>query len=223
MKKIYFALGFIASTLSLNAQDYIIAPNDTVVVELTSATYTSNDINLDHDNLTTDSLLLQWEIVENTIPADWDYSYCDYTNCYSSSVTDATMTKFGPSESGFIKVTVSAGSAANAMIRFKVYNDGFPENADTLTFIYNSTLGIIDNQSINYVSVFPNPSNGEFTIDNVIPNSQISVVNSLGQIVLNAESVNSKYTFNSNLNPGVYFIKLSNGRKQYATRKLIIK
>lgn len=56
MKKIYLVLGIIASTVSLYAQDYIIAPNDTVVVELTSATYTSNDINLDHDNLTTDSL-----------------------------------------------------------------------------------------------------------------------------------------------------------------------
>ena len=223
MKKIYLVLGLIASSVSLNAQDYIIAPNDTVVVELTSATYTSNDIYLDHDNLTTDSLLLQWEIVENTIPADWDYSYCDYTNCYSSSITDATMTKFGPSESGFIKVTISAGSAANAVLRFKVYNDGFPENADTLTFIYNSTLGIFDNESINNVAVYPNPTNGDFTINNIAPNSQVSIVNSLGQVVLSKESMLSTETFNSQLNPGVYFIRLSEGDKQYATRKLIIK
>lgn len=223
MKKIYLVLALIASSVSLNAQDYIIAPNDTLVVELTSATYTSNTINLDHDNLTSDSLLLQWEIIENTIPTGWDYSYCDYTNCYSSSTTNATMTKFGPSESGFIKITISAGSAANAVIRFKVYNDGFPENADTLTFIYNSTLGIFDNESINNVAVYPNPSNGDFTINNIAPNSQVSIVNSLGQVVLSKESMLSTETFNSQLNPGVYFIRLSEGDKQYATRKLIIK
>jgi len=223
MKKIYFALGLIASSISLNAQDFIISPNDTAFVELTSSTYTTSTINLDHDNSSTDSLLLEWEIVENTIPVEWDYSYCDYTNCYSSIVTDATMTKFGPSQSGFIKMTLSATTAANAVIRFKVYNNGFPENADTLTFIYNSTLGIFDNELISNVEMFPNPSNGDFTINNITPNSRVAIINSLGQSVLSKVIVSATYTFHSNLNHGVYFVRLSENEKLYATRKLIIR
>lgn len=223
MKKIYLVLGLIASSVSLNAQDFIVMPNDTMIQEITSSTYNVNTINLDHDNSNNDSLLLEWEIIENTIPAGWDYSYCDYTNCYSSNVTDATMTKFGPSQSGFIKVTLSASTAANAVIRFKVYNNGFPENADTLTFIYNSTLGIFDNAPISNVKVYPNPSEGNFTINNIIPNSEVTIVNSLGQTVLNKEVVSTSSTFNSNLNPGVYFVKLASNKKHYATRKLIIR
>lgn len=224
MNKIFSVLIILISASTLNAQNYIISPNDTAIVELTSSTYSTSTIYLDHDNLSSDSLLLKWEIVENTIPTEWDYSYCDYTNCYSSNITDATMTKFGPSESGFIKVTLSAtNAAANAIIRFKVYNNGFPENADTLTFIYNSTLGIFDNDHISNVKVFPNPSKGQFTVKNISQNSTVTLTNSLGQVIVNEEANDSIYSFGSTLNPGVYFVRLSENGITYATRKVIIR
>ena len=223
MKKIYLLLGFIASSVSLSAQGYVVSPNDTIVEEVISSTYKSSTINLEHDNLTTDSLKLIWEIVENTIPLGWDYSYCDYTNCYSSSITSGVMKKVGPTQMGFIKVTLSATTADNALLRFRVYNNGFPENADTLTFIYNSTLGTLENELIKNISVYPNPSNGEFTINNIPENSSVTILNSLGQAVVIENDISSKYTLSSNLNPGVYFLKISKNNKNYTTKKLIIK
>lgn len=225
MNKLYT---FIAATLMLsavNAQDFNITPNDTVEETITLNTYVVSTINMVHDNSTSDSLELIWQLIDNTAPAGWDYSYCDYTNCYAGNITSGTMVKFGENQAGFIKVNVLATTAEPAQFRFRVYNSGNSANADTITFIYNAVLGIDDIDLGKNLTVFPNPSNGNnISINNILPNSKFSIQNALGQTVMSRKVDSDKLIItNLELRTGVYFIRMERDNKLYATRKLIVK
>ena len=225
MRKIYTLIAATFLLTSLNAQDYNITLNDTIEQTVIVGSYTDATIYMDHDNSTTDSLRLQWEIIENTIPAGWDYSICDYTNCYAGNITSGTMSKFGMNQSGFIKLNMLASTTESGQLRFKVYNTGNAINADTIAFIYNAVLGLDDIDLGQHINVFPNPSTGnQVSIQNILPNTKLSIINALGQAVL-SQTINSDKLVISNLNlrKGVYFIRFERANTLYATRKLIVK
>jgi PKD repeat protein len=73
--------------------------------------------------------------------------------------------------------------------------------------------GIVNNDMI---SVYPNPSNGEFNISVNNPKSdlEINIVNLIGETVTSVEVNNIKSVYNvdmSNFSNGVYFVQVSNG------------
>ena len=225
MKKLYTLITASILLTGVNAQDYNLTPNDTVseIVEVNG--YYSPTIYMEHDNTTTDSLELMWEQIENTAPVGWDYSYCDWTNCYAGNITSGTMSKIGPNQSGFIKVNVLPPSVGTAKFRFKVWKTSDPTDIDTITFLFEAILGVSDLYLGEKVSVYPNPSNGEqVTINNILPNSELVIQNALGQVVLSRNVGSSKLSIsNLALRRGVYFIRLEREGNQYATRKLIVK
>ena len=73
----------------------------------------------------------------------------------------------------------------------------------------------------NHVTVFPNPSNGEFTVQSSIFNvEQVEVYNAVGSKVI-SKKINSKQgTLNIN-DDGIYFIKMTSNGKTF-TKKLIV-
>lgn len=225
MNKIYSII--VASFLisGVNAQDYNITPNDTVSEIVVLNGYYSPGINMEHDNTTADSLELMWELFDNTSPAGWDFSFCDYTSCYAGNITSGTMTKFGQNQAGFIKVNLMPTTVGVAQFRFKVWKTSNPTDIDTITFLFDAILGISDIDLGQKVSVYPNPSNGEqVTINNILPNSELVIQNALGQVVFSKNINSSKLSIsNLELRRGVYFVRLEREGNQYATRKLIVK
>jgi hypothetical protein len=79
-------------------------------------------------------------------------------------------------------------------------------------------------QTINY-SIYPNPSKDVLNIrldDDLIRNSSVIISNLLGEEVLKNEIITNNFTINTSvLNPGVYFIKISNKEIQ-STQNIII-
>lgn len=225
MKKLYSIITISLISLSSFSQDFNILPNDTVQETIDLNVYTISTINMEHDNSSSDSLELQWELIDNTAPAGWDYSFCDYTNCYAGNITDGTMVKFGENQTGFIKVNVLATTAQTAQFRFKVYNTGNSVNADTITFIYNAVLEINDLDLGKNLNIFPNPSEGtKLSINNILPNTEFSIQSALGQTVMSRTINSEKMTIsNLDLRTGVYFIRFARNNNIYATRKLIVK
>jgi hypothetical protein len=60
------------------------------------------------------------------------------------------------------------------------------------------------------VKMYPNPSVGSFTIESVKNIENVTVLNSIGQVVLNAEVNSNSFNFNnSNLAKGVYVVQVS--------------
>lgn len=81
-------------------------------------------------------------------------------------------------------------------------------------YFTSSPLGIKEFDSSS-ISMYPNPSNNWVTIDSKEIIDSVSIVNVLGQIVLNKEVNNTSFTLDiSNLNSGQYFVNIiSNNNK----------
>lgn len=90
-----------------------------------------------------------------------------------------------------------------------IFNDGF------ITETSN-----IQSQDIEF-SIFPNPSNGKFTIkNNLIGNCDIEIFNSFGQEIFQKENVNEN-NFEIDLSEqanGIYFVRIVNDEKIYSQK-----
>lgn len=99
----------------------------------------------------------------------------------------------------------------------------------TISFTYNSsTLSINEISTIDNINVFPNPSNGNISIEN-LQNSDIKTIeifNILGSRVYNetlkANTNKVDLNLNNVTNKGVYLLKLQTNNGGIKTRKLII-
>lgn len=106
----------------------------------------------------------------------------------------------------------------NPVTWFQYKFDVLAATAGTVYFdnIYftSSPLGIKEFDSSS-ISMYPNPSNNWVTIDSKEIVDSVSIVNVLGQIMLNKEVNNTSFTLDiSNLNPGQYFVNIiSNNNK----------
>lgn len=73
-------------------------------------------------------------------------------------------------------------------------------------------VGIEENKTSN-VNVYPNPSNGNFTIDNLTPGKPLDIYDMTGKVVYHTISFNTM-NINLNVSPGVYMIKSENISKK---------
>ncbi len=103
---------------------------------------------------------------------------------------------------------------------------------DTLTYGNWATLGShscncvvgVDEVSLEKVSIFPNPTTGEFFVNNVENVSSIVVLNSLGQVIETiSNNSNSVVKFNMAERKAVYFVQLRDSKGSTITKKVIVK
>jgi hypothetical protein len=98
-------------------------------------------------------------------------------------------------------------------------------NAITITQSVSACAGISANQlSSALISVYPNPSNGEFTIS-TDSDMNLSIVNNLGQVVKEI-SINSSNNYKasiSNLSNGIYFVVGKNNNQLIKTKIVVSK
>lgn len=89
-----------------------------------------------------------------------------------------------------------------------LFNDGKSRDIDDLTFSNRSAQEIlgIDELSKQNFKIYPNPSNGTFTVEGA---STLTIYSVLGQIIATSQSENGVHTFT--LAPGIYFIKSDEG------------
>lgn len=79
-----------------------------------------------------------------------------------------------------------------------------------------------DSFSVTKIKVFPNPSNGVFTIDTVLP-TDVKILDITGKEVFKASNVTNQASLNlTNLQVGVYMLKMKNENGEQ-TEKIIIK
>jgi hypothetical protein len=127
--------------------------------------------------------------------------------------TTATTTAVAISPSVTTSYTVT-GSGANGC-----------KNTITITQSVSACTGINANQLSNtIISVYPNPSNGEFTIS-TDSDMNLSIVNNLGQVVKEI-SINSSNNYNasvSNLANGIYFVVGKNNDQLIKTKIIVSK
>lgn len=139
-------------------------------------------------------------ITPTTAAGPWEKDSVDY-------VATATETRyFGIGGMG----TVSASSQINVRID------------DILIKKVTSSVGIKEN-TLNVVSIFPNPSNGVVTLNAIEANSSVEVYNIIGENVFTKSVlVKGSNTLDlSNLAAGSYIVKVKTGN-EVATKRIVI-
>ena len=78
----------------------------------------------------------------------------------------------------------------------------------------------INEQDLNSLRVFPNPTKGIIRIEGIHSSTGYKLFNSTGQIILQGETESDTY-IESNLTSGIYFLELSNSLS-VSTRKIVV-
>ncbi|NTW32610.1 MAG: T9SS type A sorting domain-containing protein [Bacteroidetes bacterium] len=87
------------------------------------------------------------------------------------------------------------------------------------------TTNIFNYKNNNNISIFPNPSNGIFTINNTNGIKQINVYNVLGENIYTTNNLKQQTSNEIDLSKfqkGIYFVKIFDGEKNH-TEKVVIK
>lgn len=116
----------------------------------------------------------------------------------------------------------------NMVAKFQKMSDySYAANIDTKVWTVTVTVcnvGLTENNIENQLAVYPNPASDNVTVylNNPTQNTQIQVLNALGQVVISKSNVSDKNELNTeSLSKGVYFVRVTNG-KELSTTKLII-
>lgn len=112
---------------------------------------------------------------------------------------------------GIYTITLNAGNPSGS-------------SSTTQTISVSDCVGLNENaKALSSISVFPNPSNGVFSIANTLTTDNInySVTNILGSVILSGKFTSTKNIDLSSQSKGIYFITFENeGNK--VSRKIII-
>ncbi|MEQ1734553.1 MAG: N-acetylmuramoyl-L-alanine amidase [Bacteroidia bacterium] len=147
------------------------------------------------------------------------------TSCLSS--TEIACAGGTGGAGGVTKTLVANNLTAGQTYWIRIYDYGTVAPLDpnfeicvTSTTITN--LGTLSSEIINTVSIFPNPSNAIFTIQGAQKISNISVYNTVGQLVLNTINDNNTAQIDlSNNAKGIYFVQLQIDNNTI-TKKIIL-
>ncbi len=163
--------------------------------------------NKDSIILTVKSLpILTTNVTATTIVANQQNAVYQWVNCVTnfSAISSATSQNFIPSTSGEYAVIVSANGCS-----------------DTSACVKFSMVGL-NEISANEFNIYPNPSNGSFTISGA-KKGDYSITNEVGTIVYEftvSENENKTLTIDQ-LSNGIYFLNGENGIN-FPTKKIVV-
>ncbi len=153
-------------------------------------------------------------VTVNALPSV-SLSAAQNTACTNSSTIALTGSPSGGVYTGsnVASGAFTPGAAAGTFVQSYAYTNTLTGCSKTATssIVVSVCLGLnTTSAKINGLSVYPNPSNGEFTVElNNGINKTIEVTDVAGRVVLTTTSLNDKVNVNINsLTNGIYFVKI---------------
>ena len=230
-KKLLTFLGIILMIGVAHGQSTILTnASDTIRIDTTVTSMSSHIVEIFtlKNNSNTDTLKMNWKVVQNTFPHSATVTLCDPNNCYSSSVFSSTIRySFLPQAFGIMKLDFSPQCVSTSAV-FKVHTWATNDSANTdatLTWILNVTAQCatsISDIDASQISIYPNPVRNEMRINlpSNLENGQIDIYNLIGSKVY-SQSVgkSAKEIDLSSLESGLYVARISENGKIIATRK----
>jgi hypothetical protein len=233
MKKIYTFITAMFFASAMFAQNFTYTPSKDIVATVVNTT--SETYNIDIRMVTPKAITYEWELVSNTFPLGWDYSLCDYGNCYvalpfnvTKSMTPITLNQAQsvPDTVGFFKLSVITGTTyGSGKLEIYVYDSTDPTGGDTVSWELSLPVGIEDVNNSKVFSFYPNPAKNDVVLSNPTNNTlDISIYNLLGENVANKSLApsSSKMFDTSKLNNGVYFVSYIDPKGIRKTERLIL-
>lgn len=204
-----FLFLFTLATVQLSAQ--ISIENDTLFSEVFDGV---NDV-VGHNTLTNNvpqQKTYRWVRTEVTMPDNWESAICDPNQCYLTSV-DSMEFNLGPAGSGLLDVHVYPDVDWNgyAMVEVAITDINDASNTVSGVYIFDSELTSISEVHELEFKVYPNPTNGLFSLDGNLENIEfISVFSTSGHRMVHQPIQGGDWYDITNLPMGTYLIQLSN-------------
>jgi hypothetical protein len=222
MKQLLTGLLFCFALKSVSAQTFILNPGNVDTVYAPSNTLTIFDIY--PINTTGGDIIFEWTRISVNLPTGWDYSFCDYGNCYTGIPTNGTMDTVGAGQQGLMGLNINPYAiAGQGIVKIYVYDNDFPNDGDTVTWVVNAnTLGI-NEQSASHFSFYPNPSISYITIESseISSTSNWMVYSISGEMLLNGILGGNKMISVENLPAGIYFLSVTDKDNRRQTVKFM--
>lgn len=220
MRKILL-LTLISFGFNALSQEFEPATNDTTLYGVATESDFYGDIPLSNVNGASNSMY--WEVDSVNLPSNWEFSVCDQDICYPIG-TESVQWNL-PGNGGYLNMHFYPnGQEGEGFVTLKV-NDSPNENqTEYITFRGSALTSGVDNNSLDKVSIYPNPAVEYFKITGGSANTDYKLVNVLGKEVKSGklnENGNLKVNTSSMLK-GVYFITFTENN-QKITRKIIIR
>ena len=97
----------------------------------------------------------------------------------------------------------------------------------SFTSFTNANCGVLATDSFanDNFNVYPNPSNGNFTIDlkNNFEQSTFKIYSALGQLISSNNTIKSGEKVITNLNDGIYFLEITNNNNDKVLKKIVVR
>lgn len=198
-------------TFALKGQTYSISPAKTVSFTAVYNTITTNYIYL--VNTGSSKIALTWETALINMPANWNYSICDPSQCFPGIPAGPTpLDSIDVGAQSFLGLNVDCGVfPGSGVVKVFAYQNGFRSNGDTLTwYVTSSAVNVEEIFSNDEIKIFPNPVANTLNIN--ISNYQVKIacVNDIfGRTMLDLSlSLGLNKIDLSNLPKGFYVLNL---------------
>lgn len=215
-------------------QSFIVQPDNILLVEAPENIYNEGYIYM--VPTTNDTLHLQWRLVGNTLPDEWEYALCDYGQCYTGVPNTGQMAPLPPTENAYLKMILNPYEhPGHGVISFRVYESHQPDSFVTVHFEYNTELTATSSPYTTSLQVFPNPVSQLLTIDynnayfngitDIAAQSFIQLVNENQQVVLYQPIRQLPITIDlSDFSGGLYLLQINTaGQIRFKEKIIIIK
>lgn len=213
-------LGSLMFTISGISQVFTPVTNDSTFFGDATDSDFYGDIPIGNDDGVSDDMY--WEVDSVNLPSSWEFSVCDQNVCYTKGTQNVEWIL--PGNGGYLNMHFYPnGQDGEGFVVLKV-NDSPDENqTEYITFRGSAMTSGLTNNSLEKISLYPNPANEFVNITGGSANTKFEMVDILGNKIKTGKlDLNGNYKINtSSVLKGVYFITLiDNGQK--ITRKVIV-
>jgi hypothetical protein len=222
--KLLLSLPILLISLCTVAQNYVIEPARTV--QVTPVLDAMSIVDIFQVNTSNKTIILKWKLVSKDLNPGWDYSLCDYVTCYAGLPDSGTMTPVDSGVKGFLGLNLNPRQVyGTGSVKMYVYEEGFFEKGDTLTWEILMPTGIHETKKSNILSLYPNPAADKVTVRlaEYNNNSSIRIIDILGNTVAQ-RAVSSELTTLDvgHLSNGYYFIQCKQGNEIVGISRLCV-
>lgn len=176
------------------------------------------------------ALSMNFTLLSNTcVTNGWYNTLCTSYTCYPNVPTSGTLGSIPNGGQGYFRYHVGFdGISGNGTLRIRVYENGNPSNADTLTYIYHvySTTGLENADTYAGIILFPNPVVDILNIqsENIYENGFIEIKDISGKIIVRQPFLSDYSSIQLTDFPnGIYFTSIYSGDHQVYTGKFLKK